>query len=161
MTVERNFRQTVSRLARWLLVPAVVFCTLALPAEEPPRLSRKWLEEAKEKCVIVVEEARVKDISDNRYRWKLVNIKARVEKVERTSTGLRPGMVIYVKYIHTFDKLPGPSSIPVLRKDHRYRAFLNPVEGRIDDRDLLLDGWDRSRQYAPAALGKSFLLIDR
>ncbi|HDP79298.1 MAG TPA: hypothetical protein ENN21_00480 [Spirochaetes bacterium] len=141
-------------------VIVLLLWALSLPAEEPPHLSKKLLGEAKEVCEILVEEVRVRDDSEGRYKMKLVNLRARVLKAARTSAGLKKGDTLYLLYVHTYDKIPGPSPVPVLKEGGRYRAWLNPLKGEAVPEDRLLKDWDGRNGYGPPALGKSFLLID-
>lgn len=147
-------------MKRHILFIALLLWAFALAAEEPPRISKKLLGEAKEVCEILVEEVRVRDDSEGRYKMKLVNLRARVLKAARTSAGLKKGDTLYLLYVHTYDKIPGPSPVPVLKEGGRYRAWLNPLKRAAAPEDRLLKDWDGTGGYGPAALGKSFVLID-
>jgi hypothetical protein len=139
-----------------IFILSVLLISPLLLGEEPPRLSRKWLAEAEEKIDIRIIEVETKDVSDPPYLRKLVNLRAEVTAIRESRSGLQRGAVIFIIYLHRYDTIPGPSSIPILKEGHSYRAYLNRNRNSITPANILIEGWDGSRQYSPAALGKSF-----
>ncbi len=142
-----------------IFILSVILISPLLLGEEPPRLSRKWLAEAEEKIDIRIIEVENKDVSDPPYLRKLVNLRAKVTAIRESKSDLKPGAIIFIIYLHRYDKIPGPSAIPILKKDHIYQAYLNRNRNSITPENILIDGWDSSRQYSPAALGKSFVEV--
>ena len=143
-----------------VILLSIIIISTSLSGEEPTRLSRKWLAEAEEKIDIIVVDVEVKDVSDPPYMQKLVNVRAEVTKIRESKSGLRSGVDIFILYVHRYDKIPGPSKIPVLLKGKNYKAFLNRVKNKITSSAILMKGWDEKKQFAPAALGKSFVRIE-
>ena len=142
-----------------VLIPSVLLISALLFGEEPPHLSRKWLAEAEEKINIRVLEAETEDVSDPPYLRKLVNLRAEVTAIRESRSGLQRGVIICIIYLHRYDTIPGPSAIPILKVGHRYRAYLNRNRNIIPSENILIEKWDSSRQYSPAALGKSFVEV--
>jgi len=135
----------------------IVLCFVAnLAPEEPPHLSQKWLKNAQEKIEIQVDKVAIKDVSDGKYLRKLVNVKATILSVKESKSQLKIRSAIYIVYLHRYDNMPGPSSIPILVKKNRYFAYLNKLKNKLHKKDMIMSGWDSSNQFRPAALGKSF-----
>lgn len=131
-----------------LLAAALVATTASARAEIDPRYYRQWQERAMEALVVRVTNVRT-SVSSEKHSggFMLINTKvdaeARVEKVERTGTGLKPGDTIRIQYVSTRASEPvsGPRPIPVLKRGESYPAFLLAVSRGL---------------YAPAAKGASF-----
>ena len=128
---------------------ALVALATAARAEIDPKYYREWQERATEALVVRVTSVKSSVASEKHSSGGFtlvhtrVEAEARVEKVERTGTGLKQGDTIRIQYVSTRPEppMPGPRSIPVLKRGESYPAFLLPVSKGL---------------YAPAAKGASF-----
>jgi hypothetical protein len=73
-----------------------------------------------------------------------VTVQAQVQAVERSKSGIRPGTVIRIHYVHEEYNLPlvGPREAPILEPGQKCPAYLKKDE--------------QSASYSPAAGGYSF-----
>ncbi len=120
----------------------------------PPAAYRELQENAPEALTIRILSARIStterrasdrgSATESRVASTLADYDARVEKVERSATGLVPGTVIRIHYVSETHRppLPGPRPIPVLQAGRTVPAYLRKsAEGS---------------GYVPAARGASF-----
>lgn len=124
-----------------LLLITTLFIS-ALHAELSPVYYMKLQNNAPEFLVISVTEVQTDLIFSD---TKSTNVKAKVLIAKRSESGLKRGDIINIVYNTAFSRPEGwvgPSSIPVLKKNEIYRAFLKKYED--------------SNTYEPAARGKSF-----
>jgi hypothetical protein len=116
-------------------------------AELPPDAYKQKQQQAAESLIIKVLSVTTVE-SDEPNRKKIaVTVKAQVQKVERTKSGLKPGDDIGISYVHSRYKEPlaGPSEIPVLEQGDVCPAF------------LARDG--EGKTYKPVAGGYSFKAV--
>ncbi len=103
----------------------------------PPTVYVDLQAEAPEAVEILVKQVK----HQNLFR-KREMVRAVVTKVVRTSSGLKVGDVIEIRYRHSpHKKIPGPAPVPRLGKGKTYPAWLRKGKGGI---------------YFPAARGWSF-----
>lgn len=116
-------------------------------AELPPYVYKDMQANSPESLVIKVLSVKTKIKNEPRLVRVSVTVEARVEQVNRTQSGLKPGQLIRIKYDHRRHKEPmaGPSEVPVLK-----RAQVCPAYLKRDD----------SGVYAPAAGGYTFETVD-
>lgn len=113
-------------------------------AELPPSVYKGRQEKAPESLVIRVLSVRTEESDEPQLIRLAVTLEARVERVNRSRSGLKRGDVIRIRYEHRRYREPraGPSEVPVLEKGRAYPAYLSKS--------------GRGREYAPAAGGYSF-----
>jgi hypothetical protein len=101
-------------------------------AEIEPKYYRQMQDRASEQLVIRVLSVRTA-VSREKHQsgsFTLVNTRveaeARVEKVERTGSGLKPGDTIRIQYVSMRPEpaMPGPRPIPVIKAGETHPAFL-------------------------------------
>lgn len=112
-------------------------------AELPPDVYKDMQANSPESLVIKVLSVKTRNKNEPRLVRVSVTVEARVEQVNRTQSGLKPGQVIRIRYDHRRHKEPmaGPSEVPVLKHRQVCPAYLKK---------------DGSGVYAPAAGGYSF-----
>jgi len=120
--------------------------TLNLHAELPPSVYENYQKNAPEVLIISVKKV---ETFLSSFNEKSVAAKAKVLRVIRSKSGLKKGDTITISYT-TFTSRPrgwvGPSSLPVLEEEQKYKTFLKKMENNT---------------YAPAARGKSFKYLKR
>jgi len=121
-----------------------IFTTLllTLQAELPPYVYENYQKNAPEALTISIKKVKTSLIS---FSKKSVTVTAKVLRVQRTKSKVKRGDTITIIYNSTFWKpngWVGPSSLPVLKEDQTYRAFLRKGE--------------ENNYYYPDARGKSF-----
>jgi hypothetical protein len=124
-----------------ILFIVALYFTLILHAELPPYIYEGYQKQAPEALRINVLQVRTSLISPTE---KSVEAIVEVLTVKRSKTKLHRHDKITIVYTTTFRnplRLVGPSSIPILKKDTYYKAFLRKGKGL---------------NYYPAAKGKSF-----
>ena len=144
----------VSRLenvrGKMLIAAALVACLAATAlAELPPFAYKEMQAESPERLTIKIKSVKTTE-RDERDRKRVdVTIDAKVTEVARTSSRLKPGQSILIRYTRSEYKQPiaGPSEVPLLREGATYPAFLSRT-GKT------------GRLYAPAAGGYSFKVVD-
>jgi hypothetical protein len=113
-------------------------------AELPPSVYQQWRQAAPESLAIKVLS--VKQTVQNEPNEKRVGVavQAQVLTVERSQSGIKPGAIITINYVHhEYDRtLAGPSQVPILRAGQECSAYLKKDENRAS--------------YSPAAGGHSF-----
>ena len=116
----------------------------AVKAELPPYVYKEWQQKAPESLVIKILSVKTEETDEPRLARVAVTLEARVERVSRSRSGLKPGEVIRIRYEHRRHKEPlaGPSEVPVLKKGRSYPAYLKRGEMK--------------GEYTPAAGGYSF-----
>ena len=116
--------------------------TFTLQAELPPYVYESYQKNAPEALTISAEKVETSLISLSK---KSVTVTAKVLRVQRTKSKVKRGDIITIVYNSTFWKPSGwvgPSSLPVLKENQTYRAFLRKGE--------------KNNYYYPDARGKSF-----
>ena len=128
-------------MKKTLLLITALFITI-LQAKLSPHHYKGLQRNAPESLLISVTKVQTHQFFSN---TKGVTVKAKVEMVKRSKSGLKSGDIITIVY-NTASSKPkgrvGPSSVPVLKKGELYNAFLK----KYGDSD----------SYEPAARGKSF-----
>ena len=116
-------------------------------AELPPSVYKDMQANAPESLVVKVLSVKTKNKNEPRLVRVSVTAEARVEQVNRTQTGLKPGQLIRIRYDHRRHKEPmaGPSEVPVLKKGRTLPAYLKK---------------DDAGHYAPAAGGYTFETVN-
>src|SRR5688500_12073703 len=117
-------------------------------AELPPDAYKEMQAKAPESLVIRVLSVRTKKADEPRLVRTSVTVEARVERVGRTESRLRPGQVIRIRYEHRRHKEPmaGPSEVPVLKRRQVRPAYLKKDAAGV--------------YYAPAAGGYTFETVN-
>ncbi len=128
------------RYALCLLLITAGFCS----AELPPYVYQQQQAKAPEALELKILSVQVRKTEDGRDTHSDVTVQARVQKVERSKTNLKPGDSIRLEYHRTVRTvpMPRPSELPLLRKGQTISAFLQRK--------------GRTKIYVPAAGGKSF-----
>lgn len=127
-----------------LLVMLLPSSSVVSRAELPPDVYKWRQQQAPESLIIRVRSLKTSE-TDEPQRTKIdVRVEAQVQRVNRSKTGLKPGALIRISYVHSRDKEPreGPSEVPILRRGQVYPAYLTKS--------------GRGKGYAPAAGGNSF-----
>lgn len=116
-------------------------------AELSPDVYKQMQANSPESLVIRVLSVKTKNRDEPRLVRVSVAVEARVEQVNRTQSGLKPGAVIRIKYDHRRHKEPmaGPSQVPVLKKGQILPAYLKKND---------------TADYAPAAGGYTFETVN-
>ncbi len=134
----------LARTSAWGLLVLIVLLGVAARAELPPSAYQERQQAAPEFLVIVVQKVWT------RQEWgrTLVTLNARVKQVRRTTSKLKPGQLIRIRYTRERRNTPmvGPGPIPILRAGQSCPAFLE------------FDGLPRGKNgfYAPVAGAYSF-----
>ncbi len=135
------------------LQSAALIVTLAILLPETsqaviaPHHHKQSQESAAEQLSIHVDEVKVALCES--CEEQAVEVQATVTKVSKTSTGLKVGVKIQIKYKHFSPKgegWAGPRPIPILLKGATHPAFLKRAE--------------KGSHYLPAAMGYSFELLN-
>ena len=126
-----------------LLVVMLASHGAAVGAELPPYVYKDMQASAPESLVIEVLSVKTKKADEARLVRVSVTVEARVERVNRTQSGLKPGATIRITYDHRRYKEPpaGPSEVPVLGRGQVCPAYLKKGDAGA---------------YSPAAGGYSF-----
>jgi hypothetical protein len=116
-------------------------------AELPPDVYKDMQANSPESLVVKVLSVKTKNKNEPRLVRVSVTVEARVERVNRTQSGLKPGQLIRIKYDHRRHREPmaGPSEVPVLRRGQVCPAYLKK---------------DDAGYYAPAAGGYTFETVN-
>ena len=140
MTFGISFRP-LKRLCFFLVV---VVTALVTQGELPPSVYQELQKKSPEALTIKVEWVGVSTTNEATLKRLEVTAEARVEMVNRSSSGLKPGATIRIHYVRLDHKrpLPGPSEPEILRKGLTYPAFLVKAE--------------KDEVYSTAAGGYSF-----
>ncbi|HLL74781.1 MAG TPA: hypothetical protein VK421_05910 [Pyrinomonadaceae bacterium] len=143
----------VSRLngvrRRFLMPVALLFCLSASAfAELPPYVYKEQQAKSPERLTIKVKSVKTTERDEPDRKRVDVTVEARVTKVARTASRLRPGRTIRIRYTRSEYKQPiaGPSEVPLLREGETYPAFLSKSK--------------EGNTYAPAAGGFSFRVVE-
>ena len=130
------------------LVVLLASSGVASLAELPPYVYKERQQRAPESLIIKVRSVKTRATNEPRRKKIDVSVEARVERVNRSKAGLRPGAVIRISYVHSQHKEPlaGPSEVPILKEGRVYPAY------------LMKSG--RRKDYAPAAGGYSFREVE-
>jgi hypothetical protein len=109
-----------------------------------PSYYKKLQEEAPESLIIKVLSIDTVETSEPQRKKIAVTVEAQVEKVERSSSGLKRSSAIRISYVHYRNELPTPgaSQVPILTKGQVYPAYLTKNKN--------------GEGYVPAAGGFSF-----
>jgi len=106
--------------------------TAVLPArgELPPYVYQDLQAKSPEALTIKVESVSIAASDEPTLKRLTITAGARVEKVLRSASGLKPGDAIRISYVRLEHKqpMPGPSEPEVLQKDRSYPAFLVKAE---------------------------------
>jgi hypothetical protein len=126
----------------------LVWTAVSTFGELPPVVYKEQQEKAGEVLIINVRSVETVETKTPDGTQSAVKVVARVDKAERTKSGLREGDTIQIRYTRRDRKppMPGPSELPLLSKGQTYPAFLRQ------------DG--KNKGYAPAAGGRSFDRMD-
>ena len=121
----------------------------ALPttqAELPPSVYQELQEKSPEALNIKVEFVKIEKSEEPDLTRLSITAEAKVEKVTRSASGLKPGDQIRIGYTCVSHKQPiaGPSEPDIVKKGQSYPAFLTRKDG----------------VYTPAARGYSFRLVN-
>ena len=146
LMIKRLFFSRAPRTAA--LLALLLFSSGAVGrAELPPYVYKDMQANAPESLVIKVLSVKTKKTDEPRLVRVSVTVEARVEQVNRTQSGLRPGARVRISYDHRRHREPmaGPSEVPVLKRGEVYPAYLQ--KGEAGD-------------YSPAARGYSFQTVD-
>ena len=123
---------------------ATIFLPVLVGAELSPHVYARLQNSAAEKLHIMVAEVKTSGWLRQLFSGEvLVEVQAKVLRVDSSAAGLVPGAMIRISYRHqkmAADRL-GPSEIPILSAGEVVPAFLEHVAGDV---------------YAPAARGRSF-----
>src|SRR5438105_2443515 len=97
-----------------------------LRAEMSPEVYKKWQHDAPEALVIKVLSVKKTETKESRGTLIDVTVTARVQEVERSQAGLKPGDTITIRYerIEYTQPIAGPSQPPILGEGKEYPAFL-------------------------------------
>ncbi len=108
----------------------VIATALSTHGELPPWVYKDLQEKSPEALMIKVESVRISTTDEPRFKRFDITAEARVETVVRSASGLKPGDVIRISYMHLDHKQPlaGPSEPDVLQKGRSYPAFLAKAE---------------------------------
>jgi hypothetical protein len=146
MDLRRLIGATSLSLATIFVLLVAVKCYAELPPGYYLKLQNKAPEYLKIEVVTIRQEQAESSGEAQNTGESTTNIEleAKVLKVVRTQSGIKPGDTIRIKYSRT-NHLPGwvgPGEIPVLEMGNVHSAFLTKAEGK--------------EFYEPAARGKSF-----
>lgn len=113
-------------------------------AELPPQVYERYQNEAPEAVTITVRKVELTEKEEKHFKLVSIVAEALVDKVTRSATGLKPGDLIHISYVHHKYKepVPGPSEPDILAEGKSYPAFLEK----------------RDTTYGIAARGYSFRL---
>jgi hypothetical protein len=134
---------------------AVCLCLLLLVAfsfpavaELPPDAYRKMQDGAAEALQIKVQSVSSKETKQNGDVLVDYTVRAKVQKVERSASGVKPADMITIRYEQRrrAKPMPGPSEVPTLTKGKSYPAFLRS---------------EKKGGFSPAAGGQSFAKTGR
>jgi hypothetical protein len=108
----------------WLFF--VVISALSARGELPPYVYQDLQAKSPEALTIKVESVSIATSDEPSLKRLTITAEARVEKVVRSASGLKPGDAIRLSYVRLEHKqpMPGPSEPEVLQKDRSYPAFL-------------------------------------
>jgi hypothetical protein len=117
-----------------------------MQAELPPSVYQELQEKSPEALNIKVESVKTDKSEEPTLTRLSITAEARVEKVTRSASGLKPGDKIRISYTYVNHKQPivGPSEPDLLKEGRSYPAFLTGKDG----------------VYTPAARGYSFRLAN-
>jgi hypothetical protein len=116
--------------------PAIVLLiamVLKASGELPPSVYKDLQANSPEALTILVEGVRVSSTQGKTATKLEITAEARVETIQRSASGLKPGDVIRIRYVHRDNKppLPGPSEPEILTKNRIYPAFLIRSEKEV------------------------------
>jgi hypothetical protein len=131
-------------LFKYVAAILLVLTAASTFGELPPYVYKEQQENADEVLVINLQSVETVETKESDGTQRAVTVVARVDKVERTKSGLREGDNIRILYARRDRKppMPGPSELPILSQGQAYRAFLSQ------------DG--KKKDYVPAAGSRSF-----
>lgn len=135
-------------VAAFCLSAAIVLAALpTVRAELPPQVYQEYQNEAPEAVTLTVRSVKRTEKKETEFTSISIVAEARIDKVNRSATGLKPGDVIRIKYEHRKDRepMPGPSQPDIVTEGASYPAFLEKQK----------DG-----TYGIAARGYSFRLAE-
>jgi hypothetical protein len=127
---------------------AAFFTFTAIPsgarAEMPPRVYQDLQKKSPEALTVKVVSVKISTADEPNLRRLAITAEAKVETVERSASGLKPGNTIRISYEVIKHKHPfvGPGEPGILEKGRSYPAFLSKNE--------------KYETYEPAAKGNSF-----
>lgn len=109
----------------------VVIGALSARGELPPYVYQELQAKSPEALTIKVESVSIATSDEPRLKRLTITAEARVEKVVRSASSLKPGDTIRISYVRLEHKEPmaGPSEPEVLQKDRSYPAFLVKAAG--------------------------------
>jgi hypothetical protein len=104
----------------------LVISALSARGELPPYVYQELQTKSPEVLTIKVESVSIATSDEASLKRLTITADARVEKVIRSASGLKPGDAIRISYVRLEHKQPmaGPSEPEVLQKDRSYPAFL-------------------------------------
>lgn len=135
---------------RFLIAASLIVClsASAFAVELPPYVYREQQAKSPERLTIKVMSVKTVERDERDHKRIEVTVVARVTRVARTQSRLRPGRTIRIRYTRTEYEQPiaGPSQVPILRGGETYPAFLSKNK--------------EGDTYAPAAGGYSFRVVE-
>jgi hypothetical protein len=104
----------------------VVATALSARGELPPYVYQDLQAKSPEVLTVKIESVSIATSDEPTLKRLTITAEARVEKVIRSASGLKPGDAIRISYVRLEHKqpMPGPSEPEVLQKDRSYPAFL-------------------------------------
>lgn len=130
-------------------IAATCAITSASYAELPPDAYRSLQARSPEALTLTIEEVRVARARVPDGQLLRITADAKVDRVRRSKSGLKPGAAIQIKYarLERDRPMPGPSEPEVIVKGRSYPAFLSKER--------------EGSAYTIAAGGFSFRSLDR
>ena len=98
----------------------------AARAELPPQVYEQLQNEAPESLNITIRSVKRSEKAEKEFTLISLTAEARIDRVTRSATGLRPGDAIRIAYQHRQDRepMPGPSQPDIVVEGKSYPAFL-------------------------------------
>ncbi|HJT81074.1 MAG TPA: hypothetical protein VJ719_07750 [Chthoniobacterales bacterium] len=116
----------MARMLRGIALFSLAVAISAMYAELPPQVYRQYQDEAPEAVSLTVRSVKQAEKEEKEFTLISIVAEARIDKVTRSASGLRPGDVIRIEYQHRKDKepVPGPSQPDIVAEGKTYPAFL-------------------------------------
>ena len=98
----------------------------AVRAELPPQVYEQYQQEAPEAVSLTIKSVKLTEKEQKESTLISIVAEARIDKVTRSASGLKPGDTIRIVYEHRRDRepVPGPSQPDIVKEGGRYPAFL-------------------------------------
>ena len=126
MTIPMIYRLAFRPLRELGAFLVVIATALSIHGELPPSVYKDLQEKSPEALMIKVESVRISTTDEPTLERSDITAEVRVETVIHSVSGLKPGDVIRIRYLHLDHKRPlaGPSEPDILQKGRSYPAFL-------------------------------------